>query len=251
MSGLPWPDGWRRAVLSARFLWSFVTAVALPLYVKTYRDVGPAARRAYVVLLGTCLVLVFVSRRVKGGPGVARANGVELRYSPFRTWAAVAATSASVAAVAPTALGTVSGWVDAAFVAVLASVPLWIVAARPWRRVLRLTPGWVSFSSAGTRRKSVAWDEVVAVEAVTATVERRTRYGTVTVPTPHLRLRTRTGVALDVKPLELDADPAATYWAVRYYWEHPEARPELAGEAAVERIRRGALLPEDPVATSR
>jgi len=40
----------------------------------------------------------------------------------------------------------------------------------------------------------------------------------------------------------LAVHPTLLYWSLRYYYEHPEARAELADERAVQRIRTGALL---------
>ncbi|BCK52448.1 hypothetical protein [Nocardia wallacei] len=36
-------------------------------------------------------------------------------------------------------------------------------------------------------------------------------------------------------------DPALLYHLIRFYWQHPEARHELASEAATDRIQRGEL----------
>ncbi|RDI68789.1 hypothetical protein [Nocardia pseudobrasiliensis] len=48
--------------------------------------------------------------------------------------------------------------------------------------------------------------------------------------------------AIELPAWALGMDPALFLHLVRFYWQHPDARRELAGEAVVGRIRNGELL---------
>lgn len=95
----------------------------------------------------------------------------------------------------------------------------------------------------GWRNRSfVGWDEVLSVRAYEVLHGPIIRIGSVgnnhssVAPTSSGPIR-----EIEVRGRLLSVDPALAYHALRYYHEHPEARAELAGDAAVRRLRRGAL----------
>ncbi|HEV2781235.1 MAG TPA: hypothetical protein VGX25_17780 [Actinophytocola sp.] len=52
------------------------------------------------------------------------------------------------------------------------------------------------------------------------------------------------GLGRTIRTVRLATDPVIVYHALLFYLHHPAARVELAGEAGVERIRSGRLIPD-------
>ncbi|MBO0852410.1 MAG: hypothetical protein J2P18_01420 [Nocardia sp.] len=47
---------------------------------------------------------------------------------------------------------------------------------------------------------------------------------------------------MDIFPNLLGMDPALLLCLIRFYWQHPEFRPELTSDAVIDRVRRGELF---------
>ncbi|MGH3979219.1 MAG: hypothetical protein ACRDRZ_09500 [Pseudonocardiaceae bacterium] len=116
-----------------------------------------------------------------------------------------------------------------------------VIRGRLGRGSLALMPDGV-YHRGWMTRSFVGWDEVLSVRAYEVLHGPIIRIGSVgndhssVAPTSSGPVR-----EIEVRGRLLSVDPALTYHALRYYHEHPEARAELAGDAAVRRLRSGAL----------
>ncbi len=133
-------------------------------------------------------------------------------------------------------------------VAILLATWLLIRAAYSARRkkFLWLAPSRVHLSD-GFMYRSVEWDSILDVQATSypsfATIRLQSRPDGVDIiwAARWARKKNRTWLA-EVYTLEYDMDSALLYHLIRFYWKHPELRQELGSDAAVNRIRRSAVL---------
>ncbi|MBF6351287.1 MULTISPECIES: hypothetical protein [Nocardia] len=124
----------------------------------------------------------------------------------------------------------VSPWLAIAVAVVLLGY-LAVYARRPEIRRLVLTPMHIVVPTKTSIGNRVSWTavELVAVES------RNNSKGTIRIESPGRRPgRTRTK-RIHAEKLSIGA--AGTYWLIRFYHEHPEARAELSDDRAVERLR--------------
>lgn len=119
----------------------------------------------------------------------------------------------------------------------------------------RLARGRVVLSPQGIYHRSLTFEHFAPWYAVNA-VSAEDLNGPVIVakafPSDHTRVRRTSWVGKQqefqllpytaVRGRSLAVDPAVLYHALRYYHAHPEARPELATDAGVRRIRNGNRL---------
>jgi hypothetical protein len=130
---------------------------------------------------------------------------------------------------------------------------------RRWR--LLLTPSAVVIA-AGAARTVVSWEAIQQVRATGVT----TRVRGIAVREPLVGIDLSDPQAIQTGPLErlllplsrrlgadislpirtLDIDPALLYQALRYYHQHPQARPELATPDGLARVQHGQFTPTQP-----
>lgn len=129
---------------------------------------------------------------------------------------------------------------------------LWIVIEMAGGRLAR---GRVVLSPQGIYHRSLTFEHFApwyAVHAVSAEDVSGPLIVAKASPSDHTRVRrtSRAGKQQEfqllpyvaVRGRSLAVDPAVLYHALRYYHAHPEARPELATDAGLQRIRTANLL---------
>lgn len=129
-------------------------------------------------------------------------------------------------------------------------VSAWILArvlyAAQREQGLWLTTTGVHLSN-GLMHQAVDWDDILEVQAASkprfATIGLTARPGTVDLvwTTRWVRKSSRRWL-VEIHSLEFDMDSALLYHIIRFYWKNPELRSELASDAVIARVRRGAVL---------
>ncbi|WP_280414703.1 hypothetical protein [Nocardia carnea] len=111
-----------------------------------------------------------------------------------------------------------------------------IYARRPEIRRLVLTPMHIVVPTKTSIGNRVSW---TAVERV-AVQSRNNSKGTIRIESPGRRPGRTSVKRIHAEKLSIGA--AGTYWLIRYYHEHPEARAELSDDRAVERLRNYGVV---------
>lgn len=124
-------------------------------------------------------------------------------------------------------------------VAVLLVGYLVLYAQRPEIRRVVLTPMHIVVPTTTSIGNRVSW---TAVERVTAESPHNAK-GTIRIDIPGRRPGTTRTKRIHAEKLSIGA--AGTYWLIRYYHEHPEARAELSDDRAVERLRNYRVVDLD------
>ncbi|MEU4316387.1 hypothetical protein [Nocardia sp. NPDC024068] len=125
-------------------------------------------------------------------------------------------------------------------VAVLLLAYLGLYARRPEIRRLVLTPMHIVLPTKTSFGNRVSW---TAIESVTV-VSRNNSKGTIRLGSPGRRPGRATTKRIHAEKLSIGS--SATYWLIRYYRDHPDARAELADDRAVQRLRGYALVDPEP-----
>lgn len=133
----------------------------------------------------------------------------------------------------------------------LASVGIYLLRGRRKSSFFAMNDVGVRIEVRG-RFRTLEWDEIKSVDPCIVN-----NYSTVRiVPKTSSSIRINSGGgrpvgksqemilrrSIDVFGIVLEMDPALLLYLVRYYWQHPESRHELAGGAVIERIRLGDLV---------
>ncbi|MFR9752705.1 hypothetical protein ACL02S_16945 [Nocardia sp. 004] len=103
----------------------------------------------------------------------------------------------------------------------------------------------------GRSRKYISWADIAGVSPLIVNSSHVVRI----IPVSDINIRVDTSErfidrlqrgqlerSMDFYPWTLNVDPALFLHLVRFYWRHPDARHELGTDAAIGRIRRGALF---------
>jgi hypothetical protein len=121
-------------------------------------------------------------------------------------------------------------------VAVLLLGYLGVYARRPEIRRLVLTPMHIVLPTKTSIGNRVSW---TAVEQI-AVVSRNNSKGTIRIQSPGRRAGSNSTKRIHAEKLSIGS--AGTYWLIRFYHEHPEARGELSDDRAVARLREYGVV---------
>lgn len=281
-ASLPWPDGFgrppHRLMIGVAVFFAFGTVIfALKL-----RDGIAAGSRASVmigaagVIVGIaffilCISLSRIHRSVI--PIRATVDGASSQHPGLKlpadrrisaiilAWfaagciflAAYAAFFASSDSASPAVAAR--NYIIAALLGIAAVGSLWATtvllrAQLSGERYLRIDEKGVTLDN-GSLYQIIEWKDIADV-----TAEAKPRFPTVVIR-PKLdntlrTLRTSSLMALPGNkrllremvfgPQAFKIDPALLYYAVRFYWQHPEARIELTTDAVIDRIQSGEIV---------
>ncbi|MEG8183340.1 hypothetical protein GZH49_33285 [Nocardia terpenica] len=134
--------------------------------------------------------------------------------------------------------------------AMIAFLVFYLFVGRGQQYFFAMTEQGVS-QGLGRTTRALAWHEIGLIRPImlnnTHTVQ--------IIPTPGNRVHIDTGRSLidrlqrglleksiDLPTSALSIDPSLLLHAVHFYWQHPEARHELATEAVIDRMQRGELM---------
>ncbi|MEU1983912.1 hypothetical protein [Nocardia sp. NPDC019395] len=129
----------------------------------------------------------------------------------------------------------IPSWLAIAVAALLLGY-LGLYARRPEIRRLVLTPMHIVLPTKTSIGNRVSWTEVEQI----AVVSRNNSKGTIRIQSPGRRAGRSTTKRIHAEKLSIGS--AGTYWLIRYYHEHPEARAELSDNRAVERLREYGVV---------
>ncbi len=216
-----------------------VVAVAV---VRAARD--PAARLLWLGIgafgaLGVFNAVEYGPWFGRGAEPVSRGGGLELPFSLLRAWAGLLRTVTLVGLGLGSLLAGGRRGILPGLVLVLVGVLL-----RTGSQRLVLTPEAVTYTR-GRRTWTLPWSDGVDVAADSDPVLLQGPKEWYIVLTSRRPAVTR-GRAYGVESARVDADafavdPVVAYWTLRFYADHPEARPELADARAVDRVARRDL----------
>jgi hypothetical protein len=233
---LPTPDNWRELWLSAAFASVFFGA---PTVVFATHTVAAAETHRYlaatitagltVFTLGLLAIAAATLRRLPVLRARPDAEGVTLPSDPLLSYLLGASLAGALIG---TSLHLISEGRDRNLLVAIAllvgsALGLAALIRRRGLGYLRLTPQGVEVADLA-RTRTVAWPDIVAI---TDRVENKRLRQPISLLVGHAR------PVVVQHAGSFAPNGAALYWMLRHYWNHPEARAELAGGRALERLR--------------